>query len=70
MKSLQEITKEINKLTSKIEQEYPELYQHLNENPITLPDSGNPEISIKNFSNYLNSLRELLDNYIESNKVK
>lgn len=68
MKRLQELTKEINDLTLKIEQEYPELYQYLDENPITIPSTNRPEMDTKNFSNYLDSLKQLLIHYVENHK--
>jgi hypothetical protein len=68
MKRLQEITKEINDLTMKIEQEYPELYQYLDENPITIPYSEHPELNIKTMSEWLDSLQELLKHNIENHK--
>ena len=37
MKRLQKLIKEINDITLKIEQEYPELYQYLDETPLTIP---------------------------------
>lgn len=66
MKNLQEITKEINDLTLKIEQEYPELYRSLNENPVTIPSSGDPDLDTKSFSDWLQSLKELLKRHIET----
>tara|TARA_R110000868_G_scaffold90193_4_gene250642 strand:- start:28 stop:258 length:231 start_codon:yes stop_codon:yes gene_type:complete len=68
MKRLQELTKEINDLTLKIEQEYPELYQYLDENPITIPCCDYPKVDTKNFSNYLDSLQQLLKHHIESHQ--
>ena len=68
MKKLQRLTKEINELTLRIEQEYPELYQYLDENPITIPDCETPEISVSSFVEYLDSLKSILERYIESNK--
>ena len=53
MKRLQELTKEINDLTLKIEQEYPELYQYLDEDPITIPCCDHPKVDTQNFSDYL-----------------
>jgi hypothetical protein len=50
MKRLKEIIKEINDLTLKIELEYPELYQYLGENPMTIPNSEDPELNTKLFS--------------------
>ncbi|MBL1232508.1 MAG: hypothetical protein P1U44_03150 [Vicingaceae bacterium] len=71
MKRLQELTKEINTLTLKIEQEYPELYQYLDENPLTIPCCDQPKVDTKNFSDYLDSLKQLLEHHVESHeKVK
>lgn len=66
MKRLQELTKEINELTLKIEQEYPELYIYLDENPITIPCCEHPKIDTKTFSDYLDSLKQLLQHHIET----
>ncbi len=66
MKKLQQLTKEISDLTLKIEQEYPELYRYLDENPITIPCCDHPEVTTKNFSDYLDSLRSLLNTHIEN----
>ena len=68
MKKLQQLTKEINELTLRIEQDYPELYQYLDENPITIPDCETPEISVNSFVDYLDNLKSLLERYIESHK--
>ncbi len=68
MKKLQQLTKEINELTLRIEQDYPELYQYLDENPITIPDCKTPEISVSSFVEYLDSLKSLLERFIESHK--
>jgi hypothetical protein len=69
MKRLQEITKEINDLTLKIEQEYPELYQYLDENPLTIPCCEHPELNTKTMSDWLDSLKELLNHHIENHKT-
>ncbi len=68
MKKLQRLTKEINELTLRIEQDYPELYQYLDENSITIADCETPEISVNSFVEYLDSLKSLLERYIESHK--
>ena len=71
MKRLQELTKEINTLTLKIEQEYPELYQYLDETPETIPNTEHPDLDTKTFSDYLESLKQLLEHHVESHeKVK
>lgn len=66
MKRLQELSKEISDLTFKIEREYPELYSYLDENPITIPHSDHPEVTTKNFADYLESLKDILAHYIET----
>lgn len=66
MKKLQEISKDINDLTLIIEKNYPELYQYLDENPMTIPCCEHPELNAKTFSDYLNSLKELLKHHIET----
>lgn len=66
MKRLQELIKGINDLTLKIEQEYPELYQYLDENPITIPSKEHPNMDTKNFSVYLDSLKGILKHHVES----
>lgn len=66
MKDLQVITKKINDVTLEIEQSYPELYQFLEENPITLPSPDTDGVSTKAFREYLESLEELLSHYKEN----
>ena len=66
MKEIQKINNEINELTLKIEQEYPELYQYLNENPVTIPCCKNPKLDTKAFSDWLESLKDLLKDFIEN----
>ena len=69
MKKLHQLTKEINTLTLKIEQEYPELYKYLDETPITIPNSDQPdEFTLETFSDYLESLKDLLQSYIVTHK--
>ncbi|ELR69210.1 hypothetical protein C900_05281 [Fulvivirga imtechensis AK7] len=52
--------KEIHDLTLKIEEQYPELYRHLDENPATISRGEHSQIDTKNFSDYLESLKALL----------
>jgi hypothetical protein len=69
MKQLQELGKEIFGLTFKTEQEYPELYQLLDENLMTIQSCEDPELKIKTSSVYLESLRELLKHHNESHQL-
>lgn len=68
MKRLHKLIKEINELTLKIEQEYPELYQYLDENPMTIPCCEHPKLDTENFSDYLDSLKQLLKHHIENHR--
>jgi hypothetical protein len=70
MKKTHQLLKEITEITLKMEQEYPELYQYLDENPITIPNLSHPNLDTKVFSEYLVSLKGLLQHYIESHKKK
>jgi len=68
MKKTQELLKEIMDITYKIENEYPELYKYLDENPITIPIIEHPNLDKKVFSDYLADLKNLLNNHIQSHK--
>jgi len=68
MKRIQELNKEINDMTLKIQQEHPALYKYLDENPITIANSEESEINIKNLSNWLDSLKQLLKHHIEDHQ--
>jgi len=67
MKSLQKITEEISKITLEIEEKYPELYRDLTEMPITLsiPPKNEDTLTTKELSDYLNTLKKLLQKEIE-----
>lgn len=68
MKELQRITEEINKLTLKMEQEYPEIYLYLDENPITIPCCIHPILNTTILAGYLHDLKQLLEHHIETHK--
>lgn len=61
----QELLTKITQLTKEIEDQYPELSKYLNENPQTIPNTGNPKISIKELEDYLESLVSQLKTYRE-----
>tara|TARA_R110001583_G_scaffold165055_1_gene317527 strand:+ start:3484 stop:3696 length:213 start_codon:yes stop_codon:yes gene_type:complete len=69
MKKLQEILSEITELTFKIENNYPELYQFLGENPLTIPSDNHPDINEKVMQDYLESLKQLLAHHLETHKI-
>lgn len=66
MKRLQELIKEISNLTLEIEEKYPELYRYLDENPISIPSAEHPKLDTTILSDYLESLKTMLNNYIEA----
>lgn len=70
MKKMHTLLKEINAITLKIESDYPELYEHLDENPITLPNISHPKMDTQIFSEYLESLKALLENHLASHIKK
>lgn len=66
MKSTTELTREIIKITSFIQEKYPELYEYLGEMPITIPNDQNPIINSQSLNAYYESLVAMLNNYIYS----
>jgi hypothetical protein len=61
---------EITQLTNTIEANYPELYQFLDENPMTIPATNHPYIDRDVMQEYLESLKELLKHHLETHKNK
>jgi hypothetical protein len=68
MKTFQDIITQIMQLTTNIETNYPELYATLNENPETIPSMEHPAINISIMEDYLNSLKQILKQYIKTHK--
>lgn len=68
MKNLQEILVKITQLTQTIETQYPELYQFLDEDPITISTKLHPKLNKHDFQEYLESLNQLLEHHIETHK--
>ena len=58
-----EILSKITETISIIRLEYPELYDHLDETPIRI---NSDVLSHKDFSRYLETLKDILKNYSES----
>jgi len=63
MKTLQELYSEISKIVLDIENNYPELYKYLDENPITLTESSKPKVDVKSLEDYKESLIDLIETY-------
>lgn len=69
MKKLHKILNEITELTLNIETNYPELYRSLDENPMTLPVSKHPHMDKEVMQEYLESLKQLLNHYLDEHKT-
>ena len=63
MKTEAELNGAILKITMKIQEKYPELNKYISEMPLTIPDSGNPEINIQKLQEYYDSLTALVNKY-------
>jgi len=68
MKTLQDIQTQIIKITTNIETNYPELFAMLDENPITIPSVIHPKMSINVMEDYLESLKQILAQYIKTHR--
>jgi hypothetical protein len=68
MKDIKTLLQDITLLTSNIETNYPELYQYLGENPLTLPTSKHPQIDTRILQEYLMSLKQLLWHHLETHQ--
>ena len=69
MKTTEEFMQEIIQVSSHIETNYPELYKYLGETPI---NNAAPKIESEaneNLSKYLETLKSLMQHYIETNKI-
>ncbi len=69
MNNLKNLIAEITRITTKIETEHPELYRYLDENPMTLPAMGHPEIDKMVLEEYLQSLRQQLKHFLETHRA-
>lgn len=65
MKTLASVLTEISEITNKIREDYPELYELLEENKVSVY-SGGKEVDGNEFTEYLDSLKEKLEHYIEN----
>ncbi|SDS19169.1 hypothetical protein SAMN05216503_2268 [Polaribacter sp. KT25b] len=70
MKNLNKILTEITQLTNTIETKYPELYRDLDENPMTIPSNNHPQMDKKIMEEYLDSLKQLLEHYLQEEKIR
>lgn len=65
METAKDLITKISVLTREIETNYPEIYEHLDENPMTIPSMESPKVDAKELESYLNSLKELVKNHKE-----
>lgn len=65
MKTLASVLTEIIEITNKIREGYPELYELLEENKVSVY-TGGKEVDGSEFAEYLDSLKEKLEHYIEN----
>ncbi len=70
MKTEKELNSDILKITMAIRDNFPELSKYLNEMPVTIPVSNNPEINLKNLQDYFNSLDALFRKYVINHNIK
>lgn len=70
MKNEQELSNDILKITMMINEKFPELSKYITEMPVTIPDTDNPEINIKNLSDYKESLETLLKKYEKDHRTE
>jgi hypothetical protein len=68
MKTKMEIEQEIIKLTSKIQQEIPELTKFIPE--MRDNNSEREEVNLENLENYYNSLNEMVNKYVNAQKTE
>lgn len=66
MKQVQHVLKEITSITLEIEENFPGLYQHLDENPMTFQGSANVDIDV--LMEYRDGLKKQLEDYKRSHR--
>lgn len=67
---IQQLNNDILKITMKISENFPELSKYISEMPVSIPDTDDPEITIKNLSEYKESLELLLKKYEKNHSIK
>ena len=63
MQTIEELNQKILLKTLDIAANYPELSKYIEEMPITIPNSENPQITLQILKEYYNSLNVLVTNY-------
>jgi hypothetical protein len=70
MKTEKELNDDILKITMTIKESFPELSKYIEEMPITIPNSSNPEINIKTLKDYYDSLDNLMKKYANNHLLE
>lgn len=68
MKTVKELLTDISDLLRNIETNYPELYQYLDENPVTIPNMKHPKVTTEELESYLDTLNDLLYKHKKDHK--
>ena len=68
MKTEHEINKNIIEITMAIDEKFPELSKYIDEMPVTIPNTNDPEINETNLEDYQSSLDVLLNKYAANHK--
>ena len=63
MKTVNEINKDIIETTMVIDETFPELSKYIEEMPVTISNTNEPEINETNLKDYQSSLDTLLNKY-------
>jgi len=63
MKTVNEINKDIIETTMVIDETFSELSKYIEEMPVTIPNTNEPEINETNLKDYQSSLDALLNKY-------
>jgi hypothetical protein len=69
MENEDELNEKIAKITTVINDKYPELLKFLNEMKVDIPDKNHKKTSLENLIKYHNSINSLLNKYIENQKL-
>jgi hypothetical protein len=69
MKTIGDLNADILKISILIQTNYPELSQHLTEMPVTIPNVTSPKITVSTLTEYYESLKVLLKDYIENKRL-
>lgn len=63
MKTEKELNKDILDITLSIHAKHPELAKYIEEMPITIPNTSNPEVNLTNLADYYDSLQNMVKRY-------